>query len=60
MLQAMHENAAVFRDGPTLQKAVKQVKEIWPEIMQGIKVGTSRVAWTGCLHLFHLNWLQKC
>ena len=38
MLQAMHENAAVFRDGPTLQNGVKLVKEIWPEIMRGIKV----------------------
>ena len=34
----MHENAAVFRDGPTLQNGVKLVKEIWPEIMRGIKV----------------------
>ena len=34
----MHNNAAVFRDGPTLKNAVKLVKEIYPEIMNGIKV----------------------
>ncbi|KAI0224601.1 Succinate dehydrogenase [ubiquinone] flavoprotein subunit, mitochondrial [Lamellibrachia satsuma] len=47
--KAMHENAAVFRDGPTLQKAVKQVKEIWPEIMQGIKLSDCGRVWNSDL-----------
>ena len=53
----MHENAAVFRDGPTLQEGVKKVKAIWPEIMRGIKV----CGWLETEHFtFHvIFWLPS-
>jgi succinate dehydrogenase (ubiquinone) flavoprotein subunit len=47
--KAMHENAAVFRDGPTLQTAVRKVKEIWPEIMREIKLSDKGRVWNSDL-----------